>query len=139
MTTRVVDIDNETENIIDIPSRKAIMPRRSGKIKKPLKCYEANIIVPDTNDEDPSTYEDAMMDTDKEKWREVMNQEMEIMYFNSVSELVDLPEGFRPIRNKWFYKRKIDLMDKWKPIKQDLLQRDIHRRREWTMKKFFPQ
>ena len=63
------------------------------------KCYEANIVVPDTNDEDPSTYEDVMIDTDKEKWHEAMNQEMETMF-------VDLPEGFRPIRNKWIYKRK---------------------------------
>ena len=43
------------------------MPRRSGRIKRAPDHYEANIVVPDTNDEDPSTYEDAMMDTDKEK------------------------------------------------------------------------
>ena len=35
-----------------------------------------------------------------------MNQEMESMYFNLVWELVDLPERFRPIRNKCIYKRK---------------------------------
>ena len=90
----------------DKPSQKVIIPKRSGRIRRSPERYEANIVVPDTNDEDPSTYEDAMMDTDKEKWREVMNQEMEIMYFNSVSELVDLPEGFRPIKNKWIYKWK---------------------------------
>ena len=28
------------------------------------------------------------------------------MYSNSVRELVDLPEGFKPIGNKWIYKRK---------------------------------
>ena len=28
------------------------------------------------------------------------------MYSNSVWELIDLPEGFRPIGNKWIYKRK---------------------------------
>ena len=81
VTTRVVDIDNETENIT---GRKVIIPRHSEKIKRPLERYEANIVVPDTNDEDPSTYEDAMMDTDREKWHEAMNQEIESMYFNSV-------------------------------------------------------
>ena len=35
-----------------------------------------------------------------------MNQEMESIYSNSVWELIDLPEGFRPIGNKWIYKRK---------------------------------
>ena len=82
------------------------MPRRSGRIRRPPERYEANIVVPDTNDEDPSSYEEAMMDSDKEKWHEAMNQEMESMYSNSVWELVDLPEGFRPIGNKWIYKRK---------------------------------
>ena len=74
VTTRVVDIDNETENIT---GRKVIIPRCSRRIKRPLERYEANIIVSKTNDEDPSTYEDAMIDIDKEKWHEAMNQEIE--------------------------------------------------------------
>ena len=48
------------------------------------KRYEANIVIPDTNDEDPSSYEEAMVDTDKEKWYEAMNQEIESIYFNSI-------------------------------------------------------
>ena len=67
VTTRVVDIDNETNNITDKLSQKVIMPRHSGRINRPLDRYEANIIVPDTNDKDPSTYEDTMMNTNKEK------------------------------------------------------------------------
>ena len=106
MTTRVVDIDNETNDTTDFSSQKVVIPRRSGRIRRTLEHYEANIVVPDTNDEDPSSYEEAMMDSDKEKWHEAMNQEMESMYSNSVWELVDLPEGFRPIGNKWIYKRK---------------------------------
>ena len=86
MTTRVADIDNKTENIT---GRKFIMSRHSGRIKRPPECYKANIIVPNTNDKDPSTYEDAIMDTDKEKWQEAMNQEIESIYFNLVWELVD--------------------------------------------------
>ena len=106
MTTRVVDIDNKTNDTTDFSSQKVVIPRRSGRIRRPPERYEANIVVPDTNDEDPSSYEEAMMDFDKEKWHEAMNQEMESMYSNSVWELVDLPEGFRPIGNKWIYKRK---------------------------------
>ena len=73
MTPRVADIENKTENITDKQNQEVITPRCSGRIRRPLDCYEANIIVPDTNDEDPSTYEDAMMDIDKEKWYEAMN------------------------------------------------------------------
>ena len=97
MTTCIVDIDNEIENIT---GQKVIIPRHNGRIKRLPECYEANIVVPDTNDEDPSTYKDAMMETNKEKWCEAMNQEIESMYFNSVWKLVDLPERFRPIGNK---------------------------------------
>ena len=70
MTTRVVDINNETENII---GQKVKIPRSNGKIRRPLEGYEADIIILDTNDEDLSTYEDAMIDTDKEKWHEAIN------------------------------------------------------------------
>ena len=67
VTTRVVDIDNETESITNIQSREAIMPRRSRRIRRPPEYYKANIVVPDINDEDPSSYEEAMMDFDKVK------------------------------------------------------------------------
>ena len=45
MTTSVVDIDNETENITDKSSRKVIMPRGSGRIRRPSERYKANIVV----------------------------------------------------------------------------------------------
>ena len=73
VTTRVVDIDNEAENITNLSNQKVIIPRHSGRIRRAPDRYEANIVVPDTNDEDPSSYEEAMMDSDKEKWHEAMN------------------------------------------------------------------
>ena len=81
MTIRVIDIDNETKNIT---GQKVIIPRCGGRIRRPPEHHEANIVVPNMNDEDPSIYEDFMIDIDKEKWHEAMNQEIESMYFNSV-------------------------------------------------------
>ncbi|KAL4017163.1 hypothetical protein IC575_024839 [Cucumis melo] len=49
-----------------------------------------------------------MNDVDKDQWVKAMDLEMESMYFNSVWELVDLPEGVKPIGCKWIYKRKRD-------------------------------
>ena len=60
------------------------MPRRSGRLRRPPDHYKANIAIRDTNDEVSSSFEEAMMDSDKEKWHEVINQEMESMYSNSV-------------------------------------------------------
>ena len=47
-----------------------------------------------------------MDDSDKDKWQDAMNQEMESMYSNSIWELVDPPEDVRPIGCKWISKRK---------------------------------
>ena len=47
-----------------------------------------------------------MVDVDKDEWIKAMDQEMESMYFNSVWELVDQPNGVKPIGFKWIYKRK---------------------------------
>ena len=67
MITRVVNIDNETDSITNFSNQKVIMPRHSRRVRRPLDRYEANVIVPDTNNEYPSSYEEAMMDSDKEQ------------------------------------------------------------------------
>ena len=35
-----------------------------------------------------------------------MNLKMKSMYFNSIWDLVDQPDGIKPIGCKWIYKRK---------------------------------
>ena len=47
-----------------------------------------------------------MNDVDKDQWVKAMDLEMESMYLNSVWELVDIPEGVKPIGCKGIYKRK---------------------------------
>ncbi|RVW36992.1 Retrovirus-related Pol polyprotein from transposon TNT 1-94 [Vitis vinifera] len=85
-------------------------PRRSGReIRLPIRYREngeAQVAVTDGSDDDPLTFKMAMDDVDREKWQEAMKLEIESMYSNSVWELVDLPEGIKPIGCKWIYKRK---------------------------------
>ncbi|KAF2369249.1 hypothetical protein BSL88_16760, partial [Acinetobacter baylyi] len=50
-----------------------------------------------------------------------MDLEMESMYFNSVWELVDPPEGVKPIGCKWIYKRKRDVAGKVQTFKARLV------------------
>ena len=47
-----------------------------------------------------------MVNLDKDKWLEAMNQKIESMHSNSVWTLVDAPEQNMPIGCKWIYKRK---------------------------------
>ena len=82
---------------------------------------EVQFLVSVTNQDDPLTYRDAMDDSDKDKWKDVMNQEMESMYFNSVWELVDPPEDVRPIGCKWIFKRKRGIDGKVETFKARLV------------------
>lgn len=57
---------------------------------------------------DPLSYAQAISSPFVDKWREAMKDEMRSMEHNGVWELVELPEGFRPIGCKWVFKTKRD-------------------------------
>ena len=117
-TTRVVDQAGPSTSVIDgantsgqsHPSQELRMPQRSGRIitqpDRYLGLAETQVIIPDDGVEDPSTYKQVMNDEDRDQWIKSMNLEMKSMYFNSFWELVDQPDGVKPIGCKWIYKRK---------------------------------
>ena len=59
------------------------------------------------NDE-PTSYEEAMVSPASAKWLEAMKSEMGSMYENKVWTLVDLPDDRQAIENKWIFKKKTD-------------------------------
>ena len=58
--------------------------------------------------DEPMNYEEAMMSPDSAKWLEAMKSEMGSMYENKVWTLVDLPNDWQAIENKWIFKKKTD-------------------------------
>src|SRR4051812_36013149 len=58
--------------------------------------------------DEPTNYEEAMMSPDSAKWFKAMKSEMGSMYENKVWTLIDLPNDWQAIENKWIYKRKTD-------------------------------
>ena len=58
--------------------------------------------------DEPTNYEEAMMSPDSVKWLEAMKSETRSMYENKVWTLVDLPDDWQTIENKWIFKRKTD-------------------------------
>ena len=58
---------------------------------------------------EPMTFQEAMMSPDSDKWLEAMKSEMQSMYDNQVWNLVDLPNGVKTIACKWVFKKKIDM------------------------------
>lgn len=86
-------------------------PRRSARLCEArgevLLLGNGEVLLLD-NDE-PATYAEAMMDPDSEKWQVVMRSEIDSMGENQVWNLVDPPDGVRPIECKWIYKKKKDM------------------------------
>ena len=66
-----------------IPIQNILVPRRSGRVVRLPSRYghegEVQFLVSVTNQDDPLTYRDAMDDSDKDKWQDAMNQEMEFV------------------------------------------------------------
>ena len=56
----------------------------------------------------PTNYEEAMVSPDSVKWLEAMKSEMGSMYENKVWTLVDLPDDWKAIENKWIFKKNTD-------------------------------
>ncbi|KAK1611446.1 hypothetical protein QYE76_035119 [Lolium multiflorum] len=98
--------DNDHETLYET----ATEPRRSTRDRATPDWYDPclNVMIVDNNDEDPATYEEAMMSPDSNKWQEAMKSEMGSMYDNKVWTLVDLPDSRKAVENKWIFKRKTD-------------------------------
>ena len=78
-------------------------PRRSARLRE----ARGELLLLD--DDEPATYTEAMMDPDSEKWQSAMRSEIDSMGDNQVWNLVDPPDGVRPIECKWIYKKKKDM------------------------------
>lgn len=59
-------------------------------------------------EDDPINFHQAMESANSHKWLNAMNEEMQSMKDNDVWDLVPLPEGVKPIGNKWIFKTKRD-------------------------------
>ena len=57
--------------------------------------------------DDLTTYSEAVMSSDSNKWLNTMKFEMDSMYVNQVWTLIDSPKDMTPIGCKWIFKKKI--------------------------------
>ncbi|WVZ92733.1 hypothetical protein U9M48_038777 [Paspalum notatum var. saurae] len=55
---------------------------------------------------EPSTYTEAMISGDREKWMFAMQEEMQSLEKNGTWDIVRLPVGKKAVRCKWIFKRK---------------------------------
>ena len=65
----------------------------------------------------PQTFKEAMLSSEAPFWKEAINNEIESIMQNHTWELVDLPQGHKPLGSKWIFKRKMKAdgsIDKYK-------------------------
>ena len=108
-SVRVIDRrdEEEEEEQTTILYENISKPRRSGRTIRLPRRYKTNVIVSNTNDDDPASFKEAMVSSDKDKQQKAMDQEMESMNSNFVWTFIDTPEDVKVIRYKWIYKKKI--------------------------------
>ena len=63
------------------------------------------------SDVEPLTHNEAISREDSGEWLNAMKSELQSMEDNHVWDLVDLPDGVKPVKNKWVFKRKTDMDD----------------------------
>ena len=98
------DDDHETSDQVTIGSR------RSNSACSAPEWYGNPILEVMLLDHgEPMNYEEAMMSPYSDRWLEAMKSEIGSMYENKLWTLVDLPDDWQAIENKWIFKKKTDV------------------------------
>ncbi len=130
----VRDPENNTEQIVEqepIPqvvveaANVAQGPRRSYRDRHEPERYGFLITDDDRveliDEDEPTTYQEAVSTPDSDKWIEAMKSEMQSMSDNQVWNLIDPPEGVKTIGCKWVFKKKTDMDGKVQTYKARLV------------------
>ena len=89
------------------PLRRSLRTRHEPQRYGFLVTQDGDVML--MEQDEPTTYQEAINSPDSEKWHEAMKSEMDSMFTNQVWTLVDPPEGVKPIGCKWVFKKKTDM------------------------------
>ena len=85
-------------------------PRRSTRNRTAPEWYGNPVLeVMLLDNSEPTSYEEAVVGPDSNKWLGAMKSEKGSMYENQVWTLVDLPDERQAVKYKWTFKKKTDI------------------------------
>ncbi|KAE8694358.1 hypothetical protein F3Y22_tig00110783pilonHSYRG00068 [Hibiscus syriacus] len=96
----------------ELESSEAPTTRQSDRVRRRPNWHSDYIIEGNiaycllTEDGEPSTYQEAINNLDALLWIMAMQEEIEALHKNNTWDLVPLPQGRKPIDNKWVFKIK---------------------------------
>ena len=82
---------------------------------------------------------DEVLKSSESEWLKAMKSEMDSTYDNQVWNLVDPPEGIKPIGCKWVFKKKTDMEGNVITYKARLVEKDVIKSKELNLMKLFLQ
>jgi hypothetical protein len=88
----------------DRPRRNIVLPHRYRDTDS--MAHYALIAAQETNVAFEPSYSEAISCDNSSKWIFTMNDEFESLQNNSTWKLFELPEGKKPLKCKWIYKKK---------------------------------
>ena len=134
-TLQPAPIQEHPESIQEQPESSVPQPlRRSSRIICPPERYnwmiseDGQVVEESHNDEDPTTFQEAIQSRDSDKWLKAMETEVDSMWINKVWTLIEPSEGSKPISCKWIFKKKIGANENIETYKARLVAKGYHQR-----------
>jgi hypothetical protein len=104
VSASISHVSNNLSIAQDRPRRNIVLPHRYHDTNS--MAHYALIAPQETNVAFEPSYSEAISCDNPSKWLVAMNEEFESLQKNSTWKLVELPEGKKPIKCKWIYKKE---------------------------------
>ena len=112
----------ESEEEVDLQTPAV---RRSNRERRPVDRYSppdfrSTFVLSAVSDE-PRSVKEAVNSEECKLWKNAMVEEMEALDKNKAWDLVELPDGRKPIGSKWVFKKKLNVAGKVEKYKARLV------------------
>ena len=104
--TSVEEETNDSDH--EVSDQVTIEPHGSTRVRTTPEWYGNPFLEVLLDNDEPTSYGEAMVGPNSDKWLEAMKFEMGSMYENKLWTLEVLPKGRKAIQNKWNFKKKRD-------------------------------